>query len=55
MCFLFQVEKAVGALQKYNEVARSKGKSQLIEENQLVSLIIALKKIPNSSVRPHRM
>lgn len=49
------VQKAVGALQKYNEVARSKGKSQLIEENQLVSLIIALKKIPNSSVRPHRI
>ena len=50
-----QVQKAVEALQKYYEVARSKGKSQLIEENQLVSLVIALKRIPNASAKPHRM
>ena len=51
-----QVEKAVAALQKHHTVTSKKGKAKLIEENPLVSLIIAPKKIPDhSGTKPHRM
>ncbi len=46
-----QVTKAVAALQQYHAVSKAKKKPSLVEENPFVSLIIALKKIPD---RTHR-
>lgn len=55
MVILFQVEKAVAALQAYQATLKGKGKAKLLEEDPVVSLIIALKRIPNRTIRPHRM
>ena len=46
--------KAVLALQKYHST-RPENKRRLFEENPLITLIIGLKKVPNKTVKPHRM
>ena len=43
------------ALQAYQATLQAKGKPKLLDEDPVVSLIIALKKIPNRTIRPHRM
>ena len=55
MVNLSQVLKAVEALQQYHATLRKARKSQLIEDEPMISLIIAFKKVPNRTVRPHRM
>ena len=50
-----QVCRAVEALQQYHGTMKNKGKPQLVEDNPTVSLIVALRKIPDRSIRPHRM
>ena len=45
----------MGALQAYHAAMKGKEKLKLIEEDPVVSLIIAIKKIPNRTIRPHRM
>ena len=50
-----QVCQAVEALQQHHGTMKSRRKPQLVEENPTISLIIALRKIPDKSIRPHRM
>ena len=50
-----QVCQAVEALQQHHGTMKSRRKPQLVEENPTISLIIALRKIPDRSIRPHRM
>ena len=52
---LAKVLKAVLALQQYHSSLKKGKKSQLIEDDPVISLIIAFKKIPDRTVRPHRM
>ena len=47
--------KAVEALQQHDATLKKKRKSQLIEDDPVISLIIAFKKIPDRTIRPHRM
>ena len=49
-----QVRQAVLALQKFHSTRLEK-KKRLIEDNPLISLVIGLKKIPNKTLKPHRM
>lgn len=49
------MERAVSALQAYHATLKGGGKSKLLEEDPLVSIIISLKKIPNRTIRPYRM
>lgn len=50
-----QVCQALEALQQHHSLVKSKRKPQLVEDNPLLSLIIALRKIPDRTIRPHRM
>lgn len=43
------------ALQTHSASLKSKGKLKLLDDDPVVSLIIALKKVPNRSIRPRRM
>ncbi len=50
-----QVRKAVAALQKYHDTVQTKTKQKLIDDDPLVSIVIALKKIPDKIIRPLRV
>ena len=50
-----QIGKAVAALQKYHSTTKRGAKPKLIEDDPLVSLVIALKKIPDRTIRPLRV
>lgn len=49
------VVKAVIALQKYHSTVKRGARPKLIEADPLVSLVIALKKIPDRTIRPLRV
>lgn len=50
-----QVTKAVQALQKYHATVTAQRKRKLVDDNPLISVIIAVKAIPQKKMRPVQM
>ncbi len=55
LLLLAQVSKAVAALQTYHSTVQKKSKPKLVDEDSLVSMVVALKKIPDRTVRSLRV